>query len=136
MPTYFFNLNDCRTTIPDPDGTVLVDDAAARAYAVVVAREAMRNNESRTRNWRIQVCGAGRVPLFEILFASVDETMEILPNEIRQSVENVSRKFASLADTIQDVRMSMLEIRTTIARSEKGPYLAALNGSRLWNERA
>jgi|SRR5579885_1862576 len=136
MPRYFFNLNDRRTTIPDIDGTELADDVTAHAHAVVVAREAMRNNERRTRTWRIQVSSADRSPLFEVLFASVDETMDHLPNELRQSVETVSKKFASLADTIQDVRMSMLEIRTTIARSEKAPYLAVLNGSRLWNGRS
>lgn len=136
MPIYFFNLKDGRTTIPDPEGTQLASEPAARAHAVVVAREAMRNNEPRTRNWRIQVCGADRNPLFEVLFASVDETMAHLPNDIRQSVENVSKNFGSLSDTIQDVRRSMLEIRATIARSEKGPYLAALNGSRLWNGRS
>jgi t-SNARE complex subunit (syntaxin) len=136
MSIYFFNLKDCRTTIPDPDGTELADESAARAHAIVVAREAMRNNEARTRNWRIQVCRADRTPLFEVLFASVDETMDHLPNDMRQSVENISKKFASLADTIQDVRMSMLAIRTTIARSEKAPYLATLNGSRLWNGRS
>ena len=44
-------------------------------------------------------------------------------------------KVASLSDTIHEVRMSMLELRTTLARSEGMPHLAALNGSRLWKER-
>ena len=135
MTTFYFNLKDCRTVIPDLDGTELPDEGAARAHAVIVAREAMRNNEVRTRNWRIQVCGENRTPLFEILFASVDETIDHLPGDLRNSLENVSTKFASLADTIHDVRMSMLELRTTLARAEGVPHLAALNGLRLWKER-
>jgi hypothetical protein len=135
MATYYFNLKDGRNTVPDIDGTELIDDAGARAHAVLVAREAMRNNEKRTRNWRIQVCGADRKALFEVLFASVDETIDHLHPEIRQSVENVSTKFASLSDAIHDVRMSMLELRTTLARSEGAPHLVALNGLRVWKER-
>jgi hypothetical protein len=135
MTTFYFNLKDGRTIIPDPDGTELLDEEGARAHAVTVAREAMRNNEVRTRNWRIQVCGANRKPLFEVLFASVDETMDHLPGDLRDSVENVSTKFASLADTIHDVRMSMVELRTTLARAEGVPHLATLNGLRLWKER-
>ena len=135
MTTFYFNLKDGRTIIPDPDGTELLDEEGARAHAVTVAREAMRNNEVRTRNWRIQVCGGNRKPLFEVLFASVDETMDHLPGDLRDSVENVSTKFASLADTIHDVRMSMLELRTTLARAEGVPHLATLNGLHLWKER-
>ena len=135
MATYYFNLKDSRTTIPDPDGTDLIDDEAARAHAVIVAREAMRNNEVRTRNWRIEVCGSNRAALFDILFASVDESMDHLPSDLRSSVETVSTKFASLSDAIHDVRMSMLELRTTLARSEGTPHLATLNGLRLWKDR-
>lgn len=132
MGLYFFNLKDGRTTIPDPDGTELADDAAARAHAVVVARESMRNNESRTRTWRLQVCGEDREPRFELLFASVDETIDLLPDEIGARVREVSRNFASLSDAIADVRMSLLQVRATLARSEGVPYLATFNGTRLW----
>lgn len=132
MALYFFNLKDGRTVIPDQDGTELTNDAAAHAHAVVVARESMRNNESRTRTWRLQVCDSDRQPRFELLFASVDETIDLLPNEIGASVREVSGKFASLSDAIADVRMSLLQVRATLARSENTPYLAAVNGTRLW----
>jgi len=134
MSLYFFNLKDGRTTIPDQDGTELADDDAARAHATVVARESMRNNESRTRTWRLQVCGGDREPLFELLFASVDETIDLLPQETRARVREVSGKFASLSDAITDVRMSLLQVRATLARSEGAPYLASLNGTRLWRD--
>jgi hypothetical protein len=67
-----------------------------------------------------------------VLFASVDETIDLMPNEIGASVREVSGKFASLCDTIADVRMSLLQVRATLARSEGAPYLAALHGTRLW----
>jgi hypothetical protein len=132
MALYFFNLKDGRTIIPDQDGTELADEAAARVHALVVARESMRNNELRTRTWRLQVCGADHQPRFELLFASVDETIDLLPGQIGASVREVSGKFASLSDAIADVRMSLLQVRTTLARSEGVPHLATLNGTRLW----
>jgi hypothetical protein len=134
MQTYYFNLKDGWKVIPDPEGTACVGDDAAREHAVLVAREAMRNNEPETRKWRIQVCDAGRAPLFEVLFASVDESMDHLPPNIRSSVEKLSRQLASLGDAVSDVRMSMLQLRTTLARADGHPYLVALNGLRLYKE--
>ena len=61
--------------------------------------------------------------------------MEHLPGDLRRSVETVSTKFASLSDAIHEVRMSMLELRVTLARSDGLPHLATLNGLRLWKER-
>jgi hypothetical protein len=134
MQTYYFNLKDGWKVIPDPEGTECRGDEAAREHAIVVARESMRNNEPGARKWRIQVCDARRTPLFEVLFASVDESMEHLPSEIRKSVERLSGQLASLGDAVSDVRMSILQVRTTLARAEGHPYLVALNGSRLWKE--
>jgi hypothetical protein len=134
MQTYYFNLKDGRTVIPDPDGTQCADDDDARLHGVVVAREAMRNNKPETRKWRIEVCDVDRRPIFEVLFASVDETMDHLPNELRSSVERLSWELAWLSDSICDVRKSILQVRTTLARSEGHPYLVALNGTRLWTQ--
>lgn len=50
---------------------------------------------------------------------------------MRRSVEDVSRKFAPLSAAI-DVRMSILQVRATLARSENAPYLVGTNGMRLW----
>lgn len=134
MQTYYFNLKDGWKVIPDPDGTACASDEAAREHAIVVAREAMRNNEPQARKWRIQVCNASRKPLFEVLFAAVDESMDHLPRHIRDSVESLSGQLASLGDAVSDVRTSILQVRTTLARAEGHPYLVSLNGSRLWND--
>lgn len=135
MPLYYFNLKDGRTTIPDLEGTDLGNSDLAREHAIVIAREAMRNNETRVRNWRIQVCDAEREPCFEILFAAVDESIDHLPGDIRRSLVDVSRNFASLSDAIHDVRMTLLQVRATLARSEGAPHLVALNGAHLWKQR-
>src|SRR5690242_16279350 len=100
MQTYYFNLKDGAKVIPDPEGTECADDEAARQHGVIVAREAMRNNEPETRKWRIQICDAGRKPLFEVLFATVDESMDHLPHEMRKSVEKLSWQMASLCDAV------------------------------------
>lgn len=134
MQTYYFNLKDGSKVIPDPDGTAFADDEAARQHGVLVAREAMRNNEPETRKWRIQVCDASRQPLFEVLFATVDETIDHLPHALRSQVEKLPWQLASLGDAVSDVRMSILQVRTTLARAEGHPHLVALNGSRLWKE--
>jgi hypothetical protein len=72
MPRYYFNLKQGLKLIRDPEGTELPDEASARAHAVAVARELMHNNTKRSLTWRLDVCGAGQVPLFQLLFASIE----------------------------------------------------------------
>jgi len=74
MPRYFFNLNDGCNIIPDPEGTDLPDDHAARTHAFRVMRELARNREERTRAWRLVVCEEGQTTCFELAFAPVDDT--------------------------------------------------------------
>jgi hypothetical protein len=79
MPRYFFNLNDGRKLIPDPDGTELPDDQAARAYAFRVMRELARNREERTSAWRLIVCEEHGTPCFELAFAQAEESVYRYP---------------------------------------------------------
>ncbi len=72
MPRYFFNLNDGRRIIPDPEGTELPDDDSARAHGFHVVRELARNRERTTRSWRLTVCDSRGAPCFELPFASMD----------------------------------------------------------------
>jgi hypothetical protein len=74
MPRYFFNLNDGRNIIPDPEGTDLPDDHAARTHAYRVMRELARNREERTRSWRLVVCEEGHAATFELAFAPAEDT--------------------------------------------------------------
>jgi hypothetical protein len=131
MPCYFFNLKDGRRTIRDPDGTEFPDDSAARDHATRVARELMKNTESRTRAWRINVCDGDGMTRFELLFASIDDSIAHLSPDLRSSVEDVCGKTASLSDTINQVQTTLLQVRGTLAQAERAPYLAVLNGVRI-----
>jgi uncharacterized protein DUF6894 len=128
MPHYYFNLKRRNGTIVDPDGTDLPDEAAAREHALVVMSELMRNANVRTRNWRLAVMDKDRQSCFELLFASYDDTMAHLTPELRLSVEMICHKNASLTDAIVDMRTTMLQIRGTLARADRRPYIAAENG--------
>lgn len=128
MPFYSFMLNDGRRIIRDPEQQVeLPDEASARAHACQVAREIMRNNW-RTRSWRIRVCDDGENSYFEVLFASVDDAIAALPAQLQTSIEAIHRNTASLSDAIRDVQLTLYQVRATLARSERAPYLAALDG--------
>jgi hypothetical protein len=63
-----------------------------------------------------------------LLFASVDETISALGPELRDVIENVHRKQASLIDATAAVRLSLMQIQETIARSKGKPFLASLDG--------
>jgi len=128
MPHYYFNLKRRDGTLIDPDGLDLPDEAAARQYALQVIGELMRNATVRTRGWRLAVTDQDREPCFELLFASYDDSMAHLTPELRSSVEMICQRHASLTDAIIDVRTTMLQIRGTLAHSERKPYVAAENG--------
>jgi hypothetical protein len=128
MPIYFFNLKTATGNIRDPEGMELVDESAAQDLARQVARELMKWREPQTRSWRIDVRdGEGR-QCFELLFASVDDSIIALGPELRDLIENLHRKQASLIDAIAAVRLSLLQIQGTIARSKGKPFLASLDG--------
>jgi hypothetical protein len=125
MPIYFFDLKTPEGTIRDPVGMDLPDESSAREHARRVACELMQHRQPRTRSWRIDVRdGEGRRCL-DVLFASVDESIGGLPPELRSSIENLHAKHASLSDAI---RLTIFEVKGTIARSEGAPYVAAVNG--------
>jgi hypothetical protein len=95
MPRYFFNLKDGRRIVPDPDGTELPDEDSARAHARQVVWELTRNCEQRTNSWRLAVCDGRGAPCFEVLFASVDESVTQLPHAMR-ALAGVARRNAAL----------------------------------------
>ncbi len=128
MPIYFFNLKTNNRDIRDPEGTELADETAAWELARQVARELMKRREPQTRSWRIDVRdGEGR-QCFELLFASVDESMTALGPELCGVIENLHRKQASLTDAIAAVRLSLQQIQMTIAKARRKPFLASLDG--------
>ena len=72
MPRYFFNFTDGERRVPDHEGQVLPDEAAARENAVEDARYLLRHSitgMTAEGGWRVEVADErGRV-LFVVPFA-------------------------------------------------------------------
>jgi len=128
MPKYFFNLKARGETIPDLEGVELPDEHSAHRHAEAVARELMAHRELRTRAWRLDVRDNTGRRCFDLLFASVDDTVSHLPPEYRRSLEDLCAKTASFAETIGALRVTLLEVKATLARAEGALHLAAVNG--------
>ena len=117
MSLYYFILKTPHEHIPDRDGIELSDEIAAREEATIIARELMRHREISTRPWRLEVRDEDLHPVFELLFAEVDETTSYLPKEFRDSIERVSRSTALLADTVLDVRNTLADVTETLMQA-------------------
>jgi Domain of unknown function (DUF6894) len=128
MSRYYFNLKLPGETLLDPEGTDLPDEEAALDHARRVVRELMHNAQVRTRLWRLAVSDEDRLPCFELLFAAFDDSLLHLIPELRSSVEMVRSRHASLIDAIVDMRMTMLQVKGTLARANGTPYIAAGGG--------
>ncbi len=131
MARYYFNLDGTRGIIPDPDGMELADEGSARNHAVVVAQELMRNQEFQTRHWCLVVTDSERVKCFTLSFASIDRSLDHLPPALRQAYEGLTQAKTELNVAIQDVRLSIHQVKATLARADKAPYLAAISGVRI-----
>jgi hypothetical protein len=128
MPTYTFKLRSDAGWIADNIGTALADNASAYRYACSVARELMRCREIETRHWLLEVYQDGKEPLFDILFASIDPTLDHLRREMRSLVESASEKRRALKDVIHDIDLTLRESQALLARSEGRPHLISDNG--------
>ena len=116
MPLYYFVLKAGRHTYPDSEGQELDNDEAARNHAHGVARELMRNRETRTAHWRVQVCDDYLQPRFEYLFADVDNTLERFDDDFRVSVKRVARTTAAIGDSLRQIDTAMTDLRSMIER--------------------
>jgi methyl-accepting chemotaxis protein len=114
MPLYYLILKAGRHSYPDSDGQEFADDAAVRAHAQAVARELMRNRESKTAHWRIQICDDYLQPRFQILFADVDNTLERFDDDFRGSVKHVARTAAAMNDSLREIDAAMTSLRQMI----------------------
>jgi Domain of unknown function (DUF6894) len=131
MPVYFFDLSDATGLVQDPDGTHLPDEMAAREHARAVAGELMCNRELDTRAWRLQVRDHEHRPCFHMMFVEVDPRLAELPAEMQTAIINGWTRSTSLHDSIKELHLTVRQVRATIARSEGGPRLAAVDGTRL-----
>jgi hypothetical protein len=128
VPTYTFTLRSDGCDVNDDVGITLTDNASAYRYARTVACELMRCRETQTRCWHIKVYRDGEGPLFDILFASVDPTLDHLRRELRGLVERVSERKRAYRDVVYACEVSLRESRSLLARSRGRPYLIAENG--------
>ena len=88
----------------------------------------MRCRELQTRYWLLEVYQDGQRPLFDILFATVDPTLDHLRRELRTVVESASEKKRALKDVIHDVGLTVRESQALLARSSGRPHLISDNG--------
>ena len=82
-------------------------------------RSIMRNREVDCRSYRLEVRNENLNPCFEILFASVDESLDHLPDDFRTSIIEGARRMASLKETIGGVSDTLNNVRETLKEAEK-----------------
>ena len=118
MPVYHFLLKPSwNPPLIDRDGEEFPNDAAAYEHAVEVAREIMRNREVNCRTYSLEVRNENLETCFEIVFASIDETLELLPLDYRNSIIEYARTRASLNETMVQTRRTLSDARETLTRA-------------------
>jgi len=130
MPTYTFKLLDDDSGVTDDLGIRLPNTKAAYGYACDVAHEMMDHREAATRSWRLDVYENGAKKLFEILFATIDETLNHLKPDNRKLVELTAVRRRLLHDTFHAAWITCRESQALIARSRGRLYLAADRGEK------
>ena len=130
MPTYTFRLLDDTGGVTDDLGVRLPDTKAAYGYACNVALELMDHREATTRSWRLDVYENRAEKLFEVLFASVDETLNHLKPDNRKLVEVTAMRRRLLQDTLHAAWITCRESQALLARSRGKLYLAADHGQK------
>jgi hypothetical protein len=131
MSIYYFDLLAGGQFALDREGTDLADWRSAAAHAQRVAREMMQHAELRTRHWRLRISDDQRSPIGEVLFASVDHSLDHLTPQLRESIEQVCFQYAELTESLAELTMVMHESRAMIARAHGKPFLAAIGDRRL-----
>lgn len=130
MPTYTFKLRDGDWGVEDDTGVTLRDRHEALRYAHDVVNELMRRREAKTRSWRLDVYENNQRRVFEILFVTVDPSLNHLRSDSRITVEHGCEGQRSVGDAVFRSRDPTQESRALLARSRGKPYLAAEFGRR------
>jgi len=116
MALYYFVLKAGRHTYPDSEGQEFENDAAAQVYAHAVAHELMRNRETKTAHWRVQVCDDYLQPRYECLFADIDGTLERFDSDFRGSVKAVARTTSAIGDSLRQIDTAMSDLRSMVGQ--------------------
>jgi hypothetical protein len=130
MPTYTFELRDGASGTRDETGVHLPDRDQALQYARSVVRELMSGRELQTRYWRLDVYEEGATPVFELSFATVDQTLDHLAPELRTMMEGLCERHRALCEANHAANITMRESRAVVALSRGKPYLVTYAGRR------
>jgi hypothetical protein len=130
MPTYTFELRDGSSGIYDEIGIRLPDRERALQYAHDVVRELMSCCEVQTRFWRLDVYEDNAARIFEIPFATVDQTLDHLTPELRMMMERLCERRRALTEAAHAALRTMRESRALVALSRGKPYLVTYAGDR------
>jgi hypothetical protein len=136
MPRYTFKLRDDDHGLEDDFGVSLPNTEIAHSYACDVVRELMDHREQRTRHWRLDVYEDNAEKVFEIPFASVDQTLDHLTPDYRAAVERCAQRIRSLKDVYYDATLTRRESQSLVARSRGKPYLVADRGRKVIRDRS
>jgi hypothetical protein len=127
MARYTFELLDGAHQISDETGIWFADRERAVEHAQSVARELMQNHELQSRSWRVDVYEEG-LCVHELLFASIDPTLDQLRPELRIEVEQACNTVRRFKEALCAAETTMREARALVARSRGKPYLATVAG--------
>jgi hypothetical protein len=114
MALFYFIIKVGRESFPDTMGDEFDDLRGAKKHAEIVAGELMRNREFKTAHWRIQVCDDYLLPLYECLFAEVNQKLARYDAEMRASVIRAARSAAAMNDAMQQIGHTMTDLRQTM----------------------
>jgi len=128
MSLFYFILKDGGEPVPDREGNEFPDKGAAYLYANTVAHELMRNREATTRFWRLEVRDDDLRPVSEVPFATIDDSICHLSPEYRRAIQKTCRNLGMLSDAIYEVRATLRQIKTTIARADEVMLSSPLGG--------
>jgi hypothetical protein len=128
MTKFYFNLRDGEAGVADTDGIEFRDESAARAYAVRVASELLRQKDIEKRSWRLEICDDRGGVLSVLPFATVDPSLDHLEPTLRDLIERVSESRRTLSETVFHMHLMKLQLQ---GRRAHKPYLAAQSGQRI-----
>jgi Domain of unknown function (DUF6894) len=127
MSLYTFELHSGERPISDETGVWFANRERAVDHAQDVAHELMRGRELQTRSWRLDVYEDG-TRVHEVLFASIDPTLQHLRPGLRTAVEQASAARCSFHEMLSAAQATKREANALVARSRGKPYLATMGG--------
>jgi hypothetical protein len=129
MPKFFFHLVHDGAAVADREGAELTDEQTAEQHALKVAHELLRHNELRKRHWALDVRDEIGQRVFEIPFASIDDSIAHLPSKSRALIERTCRNRRELQKVMAETRRLIRRSCAERARAQGKPYLIAEGGS-------